>query len=343
MSKFLADAATRHAILVQRYADGQAIEASRIVKDVAKSIAEKLAVIDELGNSGQLTMTLESVQRIINIGFQKMTSDTMGTVSEFTAAEVSFSANMIQVAATVPLVVPDAVRVEAAILRQVMDAPDGRAKITIAEALNQFHQAKSAEILQVINDGVLEGLTGAQTAENVSELVTTRTKRQAGTLTRTIINHVSNQARAETIAENQGLLDGYRWLSTLDSRTTLICGGRDGIVYPIGKGPLPPAHWGCRSTTIPEIKDEFSLFDTEGKRPSVGPGGAELVSAKTDYGQWLKKQPKSFQVEVLGNTRAKLFRDGGLKISNFRDETGRIYTLDELKALEPMAFEKANI
>jgi hypothetical protein len=57
------------------------------------------------------------------------------------------------------------------------------------------------------------------------------------------------------------------------------------------------------------------------------------------YGGWLKKQPASVQDEVLGIERAKLFRSGKLSIGKFTDDTGKVYTLDQLKKLEPLAFE----
>ena len=46
-----------------------------------------------------------------------------------------------------------------------------------------------------------------------------------------------------------------------------------------------------------------------------------------------KRQPTSFQDEVLGVERAKLFR-GGMNVDKFTDDEGRTLTLDQLKQLE---------
>lgn len=43
----------------------------------------------------------------------------------------------------------------------------------------------------------------------------------------------------------------YRWLSSIDNRTSDICSNLNGQVFPIGRGPLPPAHVNCRSTIVP--------------------------------------------------------------------------------------------
>jgi len=75
------------------------------------------------------------------------------------------------------------------------------------------------------------------------------------------------------------------------------------------------------------VKKEFDIFrDTDGTRPSE----TGEVSAKTTYPQWLRRQPKAFQDEVLGKARAKLFRDGKLPIDRFIDDRGNTLTLAEL-------------
>lgn len=59
----------------------------------------------------------------------------------------------------------------------------------------------------------------------------------------------------------------YVWVSVIDSRTTDICTQRDGTVYEMGEGPLPPAHIRCRSTIAPwdgtYYKSEFEDKDPE--------------------------------------------------------------------------------
>ena len=49
------------------------------------------------------------------------------------------------------------------------------------------------------------------------------------------------------------------------------------------------------------------------------------------------------QNRVLGPTRAKLFRKGGMNIERFTDPTGRSYTLAELRRLDSEAFELAGL
>ena len=102
---------------------------------------------------------------------------------------------------------------------------------------------------------------------------------------------------------------------------------------------MPPAHWGCRSTTIPKIKPEYDVgANLHGERPAKSAKGVEQVSSRVTYGGWLSDQPVEFVDEALGVERSKLFREGGLTIDKFVDPTGRVYSLDQLQKMNPIAF-----
>jgi SPP1 gp7 family putative phage head morphogenesis protein len=132
---------------------------------------------------------------------------------------------------------------------------------------------------------------------------------QVLTVVRTSVQQVANTASQNVYQANQDVTKKYRYVATLDSRTSAICRSLDGKEYVYGKGPQPPVHFNCRSTTIP-IVDYRALglrppeeVIGEGKRAAEG----GQVSASTNYGQWLQKQPKAYQEEVLGKSRAAYF------------------------------------
>jgi hypothetical protein len=64
---------------------------------------------------------------------------------------------------------------------------------------------------------------------------------------------------------------------------------------------------------------------------------------KVTYNEWLRDQPIEDQEEVLGVTKAKLFRDGNLPMDRFVDPKGHVYTLDELAKRESAAFKRAGL
>ena len=126
------------------------------------------------------------------------------------------------------------------------------------------------------------------------------------------------------------VFDGEEFLATLDSRTTLECAGNDGKIYAIGQGAYPPLHWGCRSLRVPVMKENYN--DQTKK------------SNREDFDSWLRDQPEGFQDEYFSNkTKQELFAKGDLKIDKFTDNSGREYSLNELKMLYGESFKKAEI
>ena len=70
---------------------------------------------------------------------------------------------------------------------------------------------------------------------------------------------------------NQEVTEEYRYVSTLDSRTSAVCRNLDGQVFKYNEGPTPPQHFGCRSTTVAVINYKKWGFSPPpaGKRASA--------------------------------------------------------------------------
>lgn len=194
-----------------------------------------------------------------------------------------------------------------------------------------------------IRAGVVEGKTVPEMVQslrgtragNYKDGILNVTRRDAESIVRTSVNHTVTEARDETYGANADLLDGWRFVATLDGRTTLLCASLDGQTFPLGEGPKPPRHFNCRSTTAPLLKSykEMGLKIKslpEGVRESVDGS----VPKKTTYGEWLKTKDASFQDEVLGPARGQLFREGKVGIADFIDESGKMYTLKQLAKRE---------
>jgi hypothetical protein len=67
----------------------------------------------------------------------------------------------------------------------------------------------------------------------------------------------------------------------------------------------------------------------------------QVPEAET-YQTWLKKKSAAFQDEILGPTRGKLFREG-LSLDRFVDQSGKEYTLKQLRSKDSTMFRKAGI
>lgn len=215
--------------------------------------------------------------------------------------------------------------------------------LTPRQLITKVMGENNGKILQAIRQGTLTGQTGSQIKKN---LVTNfnASRVNADALVRTITNHFSNQAKAITGKENQDVILGYEWVSTLDKRTTHLCADRDSKVwiydpvvrenssYSLLPGEVyPPAHYRCRSsiTYITKSYRDLGLDMDEvpdGTRSSLN----GYVPQRTTYYDWLETQSATTQRDVLGTTRYDMWQSGEYKPYQFYSRDGRWLTLDEL-------------
>lgn len=134
---------------------------------------------------------------------------------------------------------------------------------------------------------------------------------QIQTIVRTSVNQVQNQASQAVYAANSKIAPKYEYVATLDSKTSGICRRLDGRKFVYNKGPTPPQHFNCRSTTVPVV-DYEGLRKRKGfedlKPPPKGKvvtrptgEGTGRVPQDTQYGDWLLGQDKQLKVKTLGN------------------------------------------
>lgn len=163
-----------------------------------------------------------------------------------------------------------------------------------------------------------------------------RLRREAHAVGHTAIQHVASQAREHVWASNADIIRKIMLLATLDGRTTPLCRSLDHTEYDVDKGPRAPLHILCRTTSVALLAPPFDT--RSGKRASMN----GLVSAKLSYYDWLKQQSASFQDEVLGPTRGKVFRGEGMTAKRFKDlsldKTFQPLTLKQMKERDPDAF-----
>ena len=202
-------------------------------------------------------------------------------------------------------------------------------------------QSLSRKTAKAVAAEVATGVTLGETIPQISKRVQQAAEtsiRHARSITRTSVNHVSNTARQMTYGTNARVIKGWKFLATLDARTTDICMSHDGNVYGINEGAKdrPPLHHQCRSTTTPIMKsaEEFGLNNIpESTRPFVNETMTGQVPATTTYNSWLKTQSKEFQDNVLGPGRAKLFRETRVPLKRFVNNRNRPLTLKELQKI----------
>ena len=191
-------------------------------------------------------------------------------------------------------------------------------------------------------------LSVKQLAQSGGEL-TKLANNQIQTIVRTSVNQVQNQASQAVYAANSKVAPKYEYVATLDSRTSPICRRLDGQKFAYNKGPTPPQHFNCRSTTVPVVDfDGLQKKYPSLEKPPVGKvvtrptgEGTGRVPQGTAYGDWLLKQDKKLQVKTLGSEQkvrffkriAKKEGSGQAAIRKLIRNDGSERTLDDLKRL----------
>ena len=220
----------------------------------------------------------------------------------------------------------------------------------------KWGEADVERVVGTIRRGYFEGRT---TDQVVRDLIGTKaanytdgelavSRRHARTVAHTSLQHLATVTRVETFKENDDLITGYRWVSTLDSRTSQICQALDGRVFKVGEGPMPPAHPNCRSTVVPVVKSFRELgLDIDEMPPGQRASQDGPVPADLTYFEWLKTQPASFVEEALGETRAAVFLKGGISADEFGklqlNKNFQPLTIAEMREKAPKVFERAGV
>ncbi len=194
-------------------------------------------------------------------------------------------------------------------------------------------------------------------------------RREAEALVRSSVQTISNAAAMEGFKKLSDTIKGIEWLSTLDTRTTVICKALDGKVWtvpdlkPVGHDKVFPgvtAHWNCRSRQIPVLRSwdelagkKINALDGQTLQERIAAKMAEKgaddqkiaaavaharasmdgqVSGSPAWDDWLKKKPDATVKATLGPGRAKLWQEGKLTVSDLTDQNNRPLTIAQLMA-----------
>lgn len=357
-----------HAVDLQQYSNAEVSKIiallNRVDADLAIRIRDAVARMD--GQSftvNYLETVLASVRALNRQVFQQVSQQVVSDMESLIDYETAYQYQLFD--NVIPAPVLSSVPVVAVTLPQVREIAFSRPfqGRLLSEWLSDVEANRAVLVRDAIRIGMTEGQTTDQIVRRIMGIrsdgyqdgLLNRSRQDIEAVVRTAIGHVSQVARDAFYQANDDLMAGVKWLSTLDGRTSEGCRIRDGLTYtndthrPVGHsvpwlGGPGRLHWQCRSTSTPIIKSWQELGLTadeigEGTRSSMN----GYVPESTTYGEWLKGQSAERQNQVLGETRGRLFRNGGLTLDRFYNDKGRYLTLDELKERDARAFERAGL
>lgn len=348
----LKDAAVRHQVFLLRYAGGRVRDMGALLRASERRLTATLEKrLNRLGpvDKQKFGMGKAETKRVIKMraAIRQLLSEHVESVKSSLTPELKRLANIEinrvdnSITAAVGADINN-FKPTSFLVNSILNDSLVRGK-TLKQWFKKLERGAFDQVDSAVTLGILEGQTTPQIIKQARDSLKV-VDRHTSTLIRTSVNAVANRAREQMYEANSDVIDKVEWVSTLDGRTSPICQSRDGKTYDINEGPRPPAHPNCRSTTAPVLKswEELSkdpkIKGRGGKKTleKISPGTRASmtgqVSADLTYPQWLKRQSTEMQNDILGITRAKLFRKGA-PIDKFVDQkSGRTFTLDELEA-----------
>ncbi|HBS1053211.1 hypothetical protein HPN94_01870 [Klebsiella pneumoniae] len=363
----LQDESIAHAIWIARYSTSVANRMIKILNDSdAELTARLLVAMDSLDAESftvsRLESLLVSVRALNRDVVQSMSESLAGELQELAQHEAGYQMSLFQFAipddvlALHPLVgiSPDAVYAAA------MAKPfQGR---LLSEWADNLEADRMARISNTVRQGFLLGDTHEQIARKVrghanrgyQDGALQMSRANAGSIAKTAVGHLAATARKSFADANDDILKGKQWLSTLDNKTSKDCRIRDRLKYTLDNKPIGhkvpylqgpgKIHFCCRSTETYILKSSEELGIKVGEIKDSSRASMDgQIPADTNYQDWFSRQSFTRQAEIVGETRARLIRDGGMSPDEFYNDKGEWLTLDQLRERDDQAFRDAGL
>lgn len=345
VSDDILDALTAHEIGLQRLSNATVRKILALLGRSDTRIAERLLRedISDLSRARQEAL-LDDIRRIVASAYGDGTGQLQIDLRRLAAYEGQYQLDMFRHVVPVHLdfIAPSAEQLWAAVNSRPFHGKllkDWFAELESGAFLRLRNTIRAAIVEGRTIDQVVREVRGTR-AQGYADGILQVNRRAAEATVRTAISHTANAARDRLYQANEGLVKSVQWVSVLDGRTSPVCRARDGMVYPVNKGPRPPAHPNCRSATIPVLKSLREMGIDRDLPASTRASMNGQVAGDLTYDAWLRKQPRAFQDEVMGKAKADLFR-AGLTQDRFVSRAGLEYTLDELKSREAETWARA--
>lgn len=156
--------------------------------------------------------------------------------------------------------------------------------------------------------GALTGKTGKEMTDSINEQFLSG-RNNARRLVRTESSYIHNEAHFQAYMDYG--IEEYRFVATLDLRTSQICREKDGSVYRVNDKKIgvnaPPMHPWCRSTTIMNLDDE-TMHNLERFARDPVTGERMKIPADETYKEWHKRMVEKHGAEAI-NTAEKSIKN----------------------------------
>lgn len=328
----LTQAEISHEVYLNKLSSFYANQWNDIELDVIKAVRLAFSEFDSIDTLAEVNDLNKRIDELLEPILEGYVDEQNQGIEDLAQSEVEFQANLLQIigvqlsAQSIALAVAQAKKKYRTTL--VVIGSDSQAE-DINKKLNGFPPSSIGQIQSIVRGGYTRGenindvrvnITGTNRNKFNDGYVAVMNRNQSSII-KTARKHIESQAKVAVF--KQAKTDGYVLTAVIDSHTSDICLGWDTtiILWSQPLQPLPPFHYNCRTTIIPYFRG----------RTIIPTGGFK----------WLKKQPASFQNDLIGPVRGDLLRNSGLTAEEYRKASRN--NLNEPITLEQMANKNEEI
>lgn len=188
--------------------------------------------------------------------------------------------------------------------------------------------------------GALTGKTEKEMTDSINEQFLSG-RNNARRLVRTESSYIHNEAHFQAYKDYS--IEEYRFVATLDLRTSQICRERDGSVYRVNDKKIgvnaPPMHPWCRSTTIMNLDDE-TMHNLERFARDPVTGERMKVPADETYKEWYQRMVEKHGAEAINTAgkSTKNYSSDKVQYQNYINVLGNKFVPDTLEEFQKIKY-----
>lgn len=188
--------------------------------------------------------------------------------------------------------------------------------------------------------GALTGKTEKEMTDSINEQFLSG-RNNARRLVRTESSYIHNEAHFQAYRDYG--IELYRFVATLDLRTSQICREKDGSVYRVDDKKTgvnaPPMHPWCRSTTITNLDDE-TMHNLERFARDPVTGEKIKVPADETYKEWYQRMVEKHGAEAINTAEksTKNYSSDEIQYQNYCNVLGNKLVPDSLEKFQKVKY-----
>ncbi len=197
-------------------------------------------------------------------------------------------------------------------------------------------------LAEVLKSELIQGFIAGKTQREMTKVIMNRFNAgafDAKRLVRTEGCYIANEMQMQSYSECG--IEKYRYVATLDFRTSKVCAELDGKIFNVKDGVpgvnMPPMHPFCRSTTIISLDEEaLKRMQRRARNPITGKN--EIVPAGMTYNEWYAKYVEGNKEAIVNAQAIKNMASDKKQYNKYLERMGKKYAGKSLKEFQNIKY-----